>query len=179
MVGMKHFIKWLHVGLEGGEYILLAFLIIGTITSIFLLIQNRKKNKLVRAKFIQGLLEKFLSDAEIQEFVQRIENDEEWFTKEFHQTDALKKQVYNALFFFNYICYLEETNVLPGKEYAIFEYNILKLATNRSFQNYMFWLYHNTEENKTVFPFYYLLDSCAEKMPGGFLDKNSGNYTHV
>ena len=58
-------------------------------------------------------------------------------------------------------------------------YNILKLATNRSFQNYMFNLYHKTEENQTVFPFYYLLDSCAEKIPGGFLDKHSKNYINI
>lgn len=176
MTNLKHFFKWLHIGLEGGEYLFLAFLILGGGISIALLLQQINKNKLTRAQFTHELLEKFLSDATIQDFVYRIERNEEWYTKEFHQDNILKKEVYYALFFFNYICYLEESGTLPRKEYAIFEYNILKLATNRSFQNYMFVLYHNTEEKQTVFPFYYLLDSCAEKMPGGFLDKKSKNY---
>lgn len=179
MTTLKHTLKWLHVGLEGGEYLFLVFLVLCGITGFCFLMQQLKKNKLNRAQFIHALLEKFLNDVTIQNFVHRIEQNEEWYTKEFNQNDSLKKEVYHALFYFNYICYLEESGTLPRKEYAIFEYNILKLATNRSFQNYMFNLYHKTEENQTVFPFYYLLDSCAEKIPGGFLDKQSKNYTNI
>ena len=136
MAKLKYFLKWLHVGLEGGEYLFLAFLILGGIISVILLAQLINKNKLTRAHFTHGLLEKFLGDTTIQSFVHRVEQNEEWYTKEFHQNDSLKKEVYHALFFFNYICYLEESGTLPRKEYAIFEYNILKLATNQSFQNY-------------------------------------------
>lgn len=179
MTTIKYVFKWFHVGLEGGEYLFLAFLIIGGILGFGLFLQQIKKNKLTRSQFIHGLLEKFLNDNVIQSFVYRIEQNEEWYTKKFKQDEYLKNEVYHALFFFNYICYLEESGTLPRKEYAIFEYNILKLATNSSFRNYMFQLYHSTEEKQTVFPFYYLLDSCAQKMPGGFLDKDSKNYTCI
>ena len=64
-------------------------------------------------------------------------------------------------------------------EYMLFEFSIQSLAMNSSFRNYMFELFHKTEEENKMFPFYYLLDSCAEKMPGGFLDEKSDNYKKV
>lgn len=174
----KHLAEWFRVGLEGSDYILFGFFLFGILFCIIFLFQKKRSNKLCRAEFIQSLIDKIRTDHEIQEFLYKISANEEWFDKKFYDTD-LPGKVYNTLIFFNYICYLADTKVLPEREYVIFVSMFETMACNRSFQNYMFNLYHSKSTKKEEFPFFYLLDQCAEKMPGDFLNPESENYDKI
>ena len=176
---IKHFFEWLGTGLHGADYLILAFLVLVMVTVILFNMNGRKKTKFRRAEFTAKLLEKMHADPEIQSFIQKIESGEEWYQDEFLQDKKSQSEVFHVLSFFNYICYLEENHVISMDEYMLFEFSIQSLAMNSSFRNYMFELFHKTEEENKMFPFYYLLDSCAEKMPGGFLDEKSDNYKKV
>lgn len=172
-------LEWFRDGLSGNDYLLALAIFWGMLVSSIIMFQRKKQGRLNRAIFVEELMEKMRKDQEIQEFMYKIQKNEEWFHRDFYKDEEMVKRVQNVLEFLNYLCYMEEAKVLPRKEYAIFEYMVLKIGANRSFQNYMYHLYHNSEKENTVFPFYYLLDRCAEKMPGGFLDKDSSNYLHI
>lgn len=173
---IKHFMDWAAFGLHGADYLVLSFFVLVLVFLIVFGIKWRRQNKFHRAKFTEKLLDKMNLDSEIQTFTHRIASGEEWYNDEFFENVKLQTETFHVLSFFNYICYLEENHVISGEEYMLFEYSIQNLAVNPSFQNYMFQLFHETEEEHRMFPFYYLLDSCAEKMPGGFLDAESKHY---
>lgn len=176
---IKHFLEWLVSGLQGGDYVLFAFFILAIILAVFFIVKWRKQSKFQRAEFAAKLLEKMRTDSEIQSFIKKIEAEEEWYNDTFSQDMELQREVFHVLSFYNYICYLEENHVISTDEFMLFEFSIQRLAVNDSFQNYMFQLFHKTEEEHQMFPFYFLLDSCAEKMPGGFLDGKSENYKKI
>ena len=176
---IKHFFEWLVFGLQGIDYVLFGFFILAIVMIVLLFVKWRKQSKLQRAEFIARLLDKMRTDAEIQSFVKKIEGGEEWYKDGFFQDMELQREVFHVLSFYNYICYLEENHVISTEEYMLFEFSIQSLARNASFQNYMFQLFHKTEEESRMFPFYNLLDNCAEKMPGGFLDRKSENYKKI
>lgn len=176
---IKHFFKWLVYGLQGVDYVLVALFILVAIIVVLFCIKWRKQSKFRQAEFIAGLLDKMRTDSEIQSFIRKIEDGEEWYNDEFFHNMDLQREVFHVLSFYNFICYLEEKHVISTDEYMLFEFSIQSLAMNVSFQNYMFQLFHKTEEEDQMFPFYYLLDNCAEKMPGGFLDGGSENYKKI
>lgn len=176
---IKHFLHWFQFGLEGADYLLFAFFVLGIATIIICCVKWRKQIKFQRAELLAQLLDKTRTDSEIQSFIKKIKGGEEWYSDGFFENVELQKEVFHVLSFYNYICYLEETHVISLDEYMLFEFSIQSLAMNDSFQNYMFQLFHKTEKENRVFPFYYLLDNCAEKMPGGFLDGKSANYKKI
>ena len=173
------FWKWFLGGLQGADSLFLVVVIVMVLLGLHFLSLKRKEQKICRAEFVQKLVETIRTDAALQEFLLLIERKEAWFSKEFLEDYAYIKLINNGLHFFNYICYLEDERLLPRKEYAIFESFVLKIAENNSVQNYLYYLYHRSQKEDTVFSYYYLLDNCAEKMPGGFLDNASSNYMHV
>lgn len=176
---IKHFFDWMVFGLQGIDYLFFGFFILAVFMTVVFMMKWRKQNKFQRAEITAKLLEKLQADLEIQSFMQKIESGEEWYNENFFSNQQLQKETFDVLSFYNYICYLLENHVISTDEYMIFEFSIQSLAVNASFQNYMFQLFHKTEKKNQLFPFYYLLDSCAEKMPGGFLDEKSENYKTI
>lgn len=176
---MKHFMSWLKNGLEGSDYILLLFLVLLFFWTVIIVIKWKSREKSKKAEVVDSILNTIRTDDKIQRFMNRIETNEEWYDISFFEDYSLKKEVYDVLSYYNYICYLAEKHVISMDEYLLFEYSLQKIASNSSFQNYMFQLFHESERENKTFPFYNLLEGCVEKMPGGFLDSESENYKEV
>lgn len=176
---LSNLMEWISEGLQGAEYLLLIITVSVLLSLVIRFFTGRKKNKLGRAEFIYNLMENIFKDKDVREFMFLVNVNEKWFSKEFFNDCERMKIVNKGLDFWNYVCYLEEQRMIPKKEYAIFESYILKIAGNISVQNYLYHLYHCSQKDNTVFMYYYLLDCCSEKMPGGFLDETSDNYIHV
>lgn len=128
---------------------------------IFGLMQWNKSNKYRRAEFIDSLVTTIRNDEELSTVVYMFDYDHKWYTQSFHNKEKeLERVVDKTLSYFSYICYLKNNKILSKKDFNFFEYEIKRIAANRSVQAYLYNLYHFAKKNDCEHSFKYLFDYC-------------------
>jgi len=105
---------------------------------IFGLMQWNKSNKYRRAEFIDSLVTTIRNDEELSTAVYMFDYDHKWYTQSFHNNEKeLERVLDKTLSYFSYICYLKNNKILSKKDFSFFEYEIKRIAANRSVQAYL------------------------------------------
>jgi hypothetical protein len=132
----------------------LLFAIIG---GSFALYQWTKSIKTKRAELLNQILEKLRFDKDLVDIIYVIDYNQEWYNISFHNSGTEK--IIDKLFsYLNYICYLEKTNNLTGREFKIFQYEIHRVCISESIKWYLWNLYHFSKKNNSVCPVHFLID---------------------
>ena len=102
-------LEWFRDGLSGNDYLLALAIFWGMLVSSIIMFQRKKQGRLNRAIFVDELMEKMRKDQEIQEFMYKIQKNEEWFHRDFYKDEEMVKRVQNVLEFLNYLCLIYQT----------------------------------------------------------------------
>ncbi len=156
--------------------------VFGSIGAIY---QWNKGNKMKRADIVHRLIEIIRDNEEIATIMDIIDwNDAFWYDGKFHLKENDRSQLKDisennffhkidkTLSHFSYICYLLDQRVIKEKDMRCFKYNLTRLFQNKHIRNYLFSLYHWSEEIGTTMSFIYLVEYGLNNgfLPGTFLN---------
>jgi len=163
------------------DLINVCVLVLGVFSGVLAIGQWKHNLRLQRSMYLENLIEKFRSDKDLVEMIYRIDKNEKWYNKEFHNGKTLEQQVDRLLTYLSYLCYLKENKVIKPKEFDFIKYNIDRTLRDQSTQDYLFNLVHFSRREKADFPFPLLLKYAKEN---GFIKEdfwNEGNprFQHI
>ena len=115
--------------------------------------EAKKANIIRRAELLRKLLDRYYSN-EIADSITAIDEKKVSFTykRDFCVSEDAKKSIAlaePALLFFLNVCYLKENDLLPPKEFELFEWRIRKIMANQSVFDYVRYLI-DTHKNEAM-----------------------------
>lgn len=145
------------------------------IGGLFALYQWILKQKVERANGVKQLIDQYRQDNDIVVVTDWIDYGTPWYNASFHGSGDKEKKVDKTLFFFNYICYLKKRRILSSAEWFFFCYDIDRILSNWSIQDYLYNLYHFTKKQNILFPYEMLLKYARQKhfLKNCFFDASS------
>ena len=143
-------------------------LILAVIAGFRALAQWKESKRIKRAEYIKELTDKIRTDDDIVEIMGLIEYDRFNYNLEFHHSE-LEKQVDKTLSFFSYICYLKKQKILSPDEFRFFDYEVTRIFQNMDMVNYLYNLYHFSQNQNRPISFCYLVEYGLNT---GLLDKD-------
>ena len=155
-------------------FISLIFVVIG---GCFALWQWKKNNKIKQAEFFNQIIEKLRFDENLSQIMYVVDYNQQWYSKSFHNNDKEFENTIDKLFsYLDYVCYLNETNVITKNEFKIFKYEINRVCISVSTKYYLWNLYHFSKKNNTDCSFQYLIDYAIKNK---LFPKNFKNNTEL
>lgn len=118
---------------------ILTFLSI-IVGGVFALYKWNMNMRLKRAEYIQKLFDEIRTNPRICFYV--FEYDEHWYDANFHNSGDLEKNIDYTLSFFSHICYLRKNRIIGAADFDYFKYELARILRNRQFVEYMYNLYH-------------------------------------
>ena len=110
-------------------------------------------------------------------------HDHKWYNPNFHHIkDDFEYKIDKALSYLTYICYLRKENRIEKKDFCILQYEINRACISPAVQNYLWNLYHFSNNQNTICSFQYLIDYGIELQiinKNTFMDPNSNDYNHI
>ncbi|MBQ9947968.1 MAG: hypothetical protein IJO91_06220 [Oscillospiraceae bacterium] len=163
------------------EHIELFTLLLTIAGGSFALYQWRISVKNSKAEYVDKLLQRMQDDPDIRQFLTLNDYETEWYNEDFHEDhseEAVAIKADRALFFFNYLCYLNQQKIIRKNEFRIFEYYMISVIQYGHTQGYMLDLYQYSLTEKREFPFTLFMDYGIKKrlMPKQFKDPDFFRY---
>lgn len=103
-----------------------------------------------------------LGDDDVITFIHMIDYDEQWFSKNFHNTE-LEKKVDKALSCYSYLIDLKNANIINKQTFNSAKYVIKRILKNNQAQAYLFNLHHYCKKIGTDCPFESLIKFGKDK----------------
>ena len=153
----------------------LISIIVVILGGVFGYYQWHKSIQLKRAGYINELTEKIRTDKDIKKTIYILEYDEKWYSKKFHESGKKELKMDKTLSCFSYICYLKEQNIISDKEFDFFRYELKMILINEQMQDYLYNLYHYSQNQNVPCTFQYLINYGIESkvLDDDFCDKNA------
>ncbi len=151
------------------------------VSGVWALVQWNYNLRLQRSESLEKLVAKFRSEEELCEMLYRIDKNEEWYTKGFHDGKKLERQVDKLLTYLSYLCYLKENNVIKSNEFDFIKYYIDQTLRNKSTQDYLFNLLHYLQGKGMDFPFPLLLNYAKKNgfIKDDFWNEDNADFQHI
>src|SRR5574344_2668387 len=107
-----------------GNIISCLSIFVAIISGIIFYLQWKKSISMKRAEYVNTLIEKTHSDSDISEIMYLFEYGRTWYTGEFHNGGEIERKIDKTLFYYSYICYLYDRNLITKKEFNFCMYEI-------------------------------------------------------
>lgn len=150
------------------------------ISAGFALYQWHFSLKLKRAEYIKNLFDKIRTSPQI--IFEVFDDEEEWYTKKFDKPEnkEFERNIDYTLSYFSYICYLKKNKIISKSEFDFFKYELDRILKNSCFINYIYNLYHWSQNIEIAMPFIDLFNYANEHniFDKEFFNKNSKKYPH-
>lgn len=132
---------------------------------IFAFYRWEKNSEISRANRIYELISNFRCDEDVKDFLNYVDYDKKWYTKEFHGNKELESKFDKALTYQSYFCYLYDKKIIKEEEFVFFEYDIKITIENKQIKDYLYNLYHYEKKKGIKFTYDYLYKYAIEKGP--------------
>ena len=142
------------------ELIIIILTIIG---GFFALYQWRQLYKLKRSELIKEAIDKTRNNPDVVHVLYSIDYGDKWYGFDFISNHDEELKYDRAFALFDYLCYMRLKGIFGRDEFKIFEYRIQRMASNSSFMEYFFNLYHFSKLQNAEFSFYHLLKYMKKK----------------
>jgi hypothetical protein len=142
---------------------------------------KQASNKIKRAEFINGIVEKFLSDEKLSKAMYIVEyGDDTWYNKQFHGSE-LEPLIDRLLSYLSYICYLNKTHIICKEEFRVLHYEVARICRSEDTRAYLWNLYHCTKQEKRECAFEYLIEFGLENKLLGkdFIENSEDLYVKI
>lgn len=103
------------------------------IGGIFALVKWNSNVKVRRAEYIDKLYTK-RADERTRKVLYTFDQTENWLSR-YEKEEGFEIDVDDALSFYSYICYLRNQGLLKDDEFNFFEYDIMRILSNKDVQN--------------------------------------------
>lgn len=132
-----------------------------TIGGIFTLCKWNISMRIKRAEYIRNLIEVKNKELILKTF-NLFDYNIEWYSRDFHRSN-IENEVDYTLTYFDYVCYLNSTNIFDTKTFNLFKYQVDSIVRNQQVIDYMYNLYHYAKNNHMGLSYPYLLGYAAQK----------------
>lgn len=145
------------------------------ITAIITYNNWNKTKKFKRIEYLQSLRAKLYDDKDVAEVLYKFDYELPWYSETFHTTPYPQIHVDKALSVLEYICYLLKNDFIDQEQFLFFKYDLERALTNAQVQDYLYNLYHWTNEIHTPMAFSCFLEygKANGYFDAEFEDKNS------
>lgn len=161
------------------EIIACVTMIVAIIGFVFSCYQWWRKVQSERAEKLLHLIKLLRNDMQQLSVLYTIDYGEPWYDCSFHKSEK-EAEVDKFLSFYEYILYLRSNHTISKREFRFFEYDITRIAKNKSVQAYLFNLYHFSRHTNATFSYQNILDYGMQKgcIVQSSFDEKSNIYKH-
>lgn len=148
------------------------------IGSVFALYKWNMSLKLRRSEYIKEVFDNIRTNPKIVFY--KFEYNENWYSRNFHNSGELEEKIDYTLSYFSYICYLKDNNIIGNSEFNYFKYELERILNNKDFKLYMYNLYHFSKKIKQPISFVDLFNYANRNkyFDKEFWNKDSKYYPH-
>lgn len=173
---MLHFIKELFQIFSNSNnwnlenIISLISILLVAIGGFFALFQWVSANKIKRAEFINQIIKRLRFNKDMIYSMHIIEYDDSCYGDSFHNNKkGNETRIDKFLSYLCYICYMKQMGIIHKKEFAIFEYELVRTCSSHSVCAYLWNLYHFSKSQNTNCTYQLLIDYGIKNK---LIDKN-------
>lgn len=125
------------------------------IYGVFFGIRQYKRNvNITNEQLVANLIDKIRNDVEVKEMIQAVDYNTFIYDRFFHTSkNPLERKLDKTLTYFTQLVYMKELRIVMKRNFAIFEFEILRIISNEHIQNYLYNIYHFSKKCGANCPF--------------------------